>query len=175
MKPNNEDDELTAMFRRALPLERPGLVAFCRRFTLNADDAEDLAQDTLVRAWTARSNFRGRLGVLRSWLWKIAVRNSQNNRRARDRRIQTVPMGERFDHVAVDDVASMAWARQALGAIDTVPNESYRDSLKLFVEGHGIPEIAEMLDQPMGTVKAQIHRARNQMEEWAGETCDAAL
>jgi RNA polymerase sigma-70 factor (ECF subfamily) len=65
MKPDDEFERLT------LPLRRE-LVAYCYRMTGSADDAEDLAQETLLRAWRSYGTFEGR-SSLRTWLYRIAT------------------------------------------------------------------------------------------------------
>jgi RNA polymerase sigma-70 factor (ECF subfamily) len=65
MKPDNEFERL------ALPLRRE-LVAYCYRMTGSADEAEDLAQETLLRAWRSYGGFQGR-SSLRTWLYRIAT------------------------------------------------------------------------------------------------------
>jgi RNA polymerase sigma-70 factor (ECF subfamily) len=65
MTPDNEFEQL------ALPLRRE-LVAYCYRMTGSADDAEDLAQETLLRAWRSYGTFEGR-SSLRTWLYRIAT------------------------------------------------------------------------------------------------------
>src|SRR5260370_31468506 len=55
----------------ALPLRRE-LVAYCYRMTGSADEAEDLAQETLLRAWRSYGTFEGR-SSLRTWLYRIAT------------------------------------------------------------------------------------------------------
>jgi RNA polymerase sigma-70 factor, ECF subfamily len=65
MKPDNEFEQL------ALPLRRE-MVAHCYRMTGSADEAEDLAQETLLRAWRSYGTFEGR-SSLRTWLYRIAT------------------------------------------------------------------------------------------------------
>ena len=91
MKPDNEFEQL------ALPLRRE-LVAYCYRMTGSADEAEDLAQETLLRARRSYGTFQGR-SSLRTWLYRIATNVCLNALEHGRRRVLPagLPAGERGD------------------------------------------------------------------------------
>src|SRR3954454_24822277 len=79
MKPDDEIEQL------ALPLRRE-LVAYCYRMTGSADEAEDLAQETYLRAWRSYGTFEGR-SSLRTWLHRIATNACLSALEQRGRRV----------------------------------------------------------------------------------------
>jgi RNA polymerase sigma factor (sigma-70 family) len=137
-----------------------------------AADAEDVAQETFVRAYRALSSYEpGRIRELsaRPWLARIALNVVRNRARQRGRRPQTVPLdGAR---AVVADPASGPEARAEQAAetarVASLP-ERYRTPLVLrHLYGLSYEEVAGVLDRPVGTVKAQVSRAIQQLKEQA--------
>lgn len=138
----------------------------------DAHEAEDLAQETFVRAWLALPNFRGR-AQLRTWLYRI-VTNLCFNRLPRLRRElaamgeeavndRSIP-GESFDGPmsgVVDEERRAFLHRQ----MDALP-ESYRLLVTLrFQQQLSYEEIAGVLSLPLGTVKTGLFRARVRLRD----------
>ncbi len=134
-----------------------------RRITSDHQEAEDLTQETLVRAYRALCGYEvERIRELRvePWLWTIAMNLGRNHLRERSRRptfVQQVDSGtddpEPFDEPA--------WDRR-LSAL----NSDQRAAVVLrHVVGLGIDEISEAVGRPGGTVKADIHRGLNKLRE----------
>jgi RNA polymerase sigma-70 factor (ECF subfamily) len=135
-----------------------------RRWTANADDARDVAQDALIRAWRAIERYdRERLSSLkpRGWLATI-VRNVARNR-ARDQGPRHEPMeaaGDPSDTAAPPEQAALAReaAREWAGRLAGLP-ERQRVAIELrHVHGLSYPEVAEALGRPVNTVKSDVHR-----------------
>jgi RNA polymerase sigma-70 factor, ECF subfamily len=143
-----------------------------RRLTRSAADAEDLVQETYLKAWRAAAQFQPGTN-LRAWLFTI-LHNSARNR-ARDRAREAVTMGVDSEVVerAVDlpvggglaDTPESLLIRETLApelqaAIDTLP-APFREAVWLRdVEEFSYAEIAEMLSIPVGTVMSRISRGR---------------
>ncbi len=136
--------------------------------------AEDLAQETLIKAYRAIATF-DRTRQFSSWLFKIAHNTAIDH--LRKKRPPTVPLetddGERLDPLALlaspESQSPEARARgrdlaEALqGALmDLRPD--YREAVLLrFQQGLAYDAIADILELPLGTVKTHLHRARRQM------------
>lgn len=145
------------------------IYALALRLTRDGGRAEELTQDAFVRAWEALPSFRGE-SAFSTWLHGLAVRVWLEQSRA-DRRRQ-----ERFeaaDGLPGDLSDYMGEVRRAMPetslalerAIASLP-EGARTALVLYaVEGYRYEEIARLLDVAVGTVKAQIHRARRLLTE----------
>ena len=134
--------------------------AVCLRMSGSAARAEQLTQDAFVRAWWKLPTFRGE-SAFPSWLHRLAVNVVlEEARRERRRETRVLPVAEPdgFGRATgpVDSDARMDLER----AIARLPARA-RAVLVLFdVEGYPQEEIAQMLGVAVGTVKAQLHRAR---------------
>jgi len=140
------------------------------RLTRNQADAEDLVQDTVVKALRFESRFE-RGTNLRAWLYTI-LHNTWRNR-IRDASRQPVDVDStRIDELSAEpggplelETPERVLMREALGedvqaALDTLP-ETFRQAVWLRdVEDFSYAEIAKMLDIPMGTVMSRISRGR---------------
>jgi RNA polymerase sigma factor (sigma-70 family) len=132
------------------------------------DEADDIAQETFLAAWTNAKSFRGEASV-RTWLCSIAWRKLKASQRAwfRGRRRDTTyhgmpPSDVGYQPAAADDHA----LHQALALL---PSEQ-RAALMLCL-GCGLShrETAEALDMPLGTVKSHVLRGRERLREVLGE------
>lgn len=149
------------------------LYTFALRLTGSVEDAEEVAQDTFVRAFRALEGYTvERVGALalRPWLYQIAVNIVRN--RSRGKRLQLTPFptsedGEAFEPRADPaDLPEAVWERgersRDLAALLGELPERYRTAVILrHVEGLGYGEAAIVLNQPVGTVKANVHRGVN--------------
>lgn len=135
--------------------------AVCRRLTGSADDAEDMTQETFIRAWQRLGSFQGR-SRLSSWLHRVAVNVVLNDRRTRGRSLTLEqPPG---DAAAMDPPAPRSrprWGNEDLeAAIETLPEGARIIFVLHDVYGYAHGEISEMAGCAVGTSKAQLHRAR---------------
>ncbi len=136
--------------------------------------AEDLAQETLIKAYRAIATF-DRSRQFSSWLFKIAHNTAIDH--LRKNRPPTVPLetteGDRMDPLALlaepESRSPEARARgrdlaEALQEALMTLRPDYREAVLLrFQQGLPYDEIADILDLPLGTVKTHLHRARKQM------------
>lgn len=127
-----------------------------RRMANDHQEAEDLTQETFIRAYRALCDYeeeRIRTLDLEPWLWTIALNLGRNHLRDRGRRPTYVDLFETgdTDPEIVDDAA---WDRR-FGKL----NRHQRTAVVLrHVVGMGVIEISEVTGRPEGTVKADIHR-----------------
>jgi RNA polymerase sigma factor (sigma-70 family) len=123
--------------------------------------AEDMLQETFVRAWSKLHLFRGE-SLFGTWLHRLAVNVALSDRRIRVRRARfESSLDEKAERTAVGqrDVDS-ADHRDLENAIAKLP-ERARTVLVLFdIEGYGHAEIADITGMAEGSSKAQLHRAR---------------
>ena len=163
-------DDLTAALARDLDgafstlVERagPGLYWGLRRLCGDHQEAEDLTQETFIRAYRALGEFdRGRFEELRlsPWLWTIALNLGRNHLRNRSRRPTLVEMRANpgVDDPEPPDIA--AWDAR----LSALPVNQRRAVVLRHVVGLGIGEIVEATGRPEGTVKADIHRGLDRL------------
>lgn len=139
---------------------RPALAAFARRLNGQEADAEDLVQETILKA--LRSSDRFQRGTnLKAWLFTI-MRNSFNTRYRRARR-ETWPGAAAIEVMAVTPATQGAdlWTREAIDRLLNDLSPAHREVLILIpVLGLGYEEAAELCACSVGTVKSRLSRAR---------------
>jgi RNA polymerase sigma-70 factor, ECF subfamily len=136
--------------------------------TRNAHDAEDLVQETLLRAYRGFRSFTPGTNI-RAWLYTILNRVRTDAFRRQQRSVPTTELAG--DGPAVPPAAQEALASGAEElerALGEVP-EPFRTTILLRdVEDFTYQEIAQMLDVPIGTVMSRIHRGRALLRERLG-------
>lgn len=132
------------------------------------DEAEDLTQETFIRAYKALRGYpeeRIRSLRLRGWIWTIALNLGRNHARDRARRPTPVMLEDRFGVEDPEPPDSTAWDRR-LSRLATAQRQAV---VLRHVVGLDYDEIAEATDRPAGTVKSDVHRGldrlRRLMEE----------
>jgi RNA polymerase sigma-70 factor (ECF subfamily) len=139
----------------ALPQAR-NLLRFARRLTSDAAAAEDLVQETLMRAWRGFDQFRGGTNA-RAWLFRILLNTFYGQ--ARKGRLTLVPLGETDKAGFAGNSSSF----EITDALAKLPVEQRTVLMLGAVEGFTCREVAEMLNIPMGTVMSRLSRARQAM------------
>jgi len=127
--------------------------------------ADDLAQETFLRAYRGLSGFEGR-SAFSTWIYRIAynVYLSQSGRRQRAAVVEA-GFGHQRAWVDAQSGSRSELRRDLQAAIAALP-ERYRGVVVLYyAEGVNYPEIAEILDIPVGTVKTHLHRAKRVLRE----------
>ena len=147
------------------------------RFTRQHEDAQDLVQETMLKAFRAYDRFEEGTS-LRAWMLRILTNSYYNRyrRRLHERRAAELPADDPYHDGLISD-ASMSGLRdpeaamlrpllsQEIGrAIDRLP-EAFRVVFVLAeVEGLAYREIADAMDTPIGTVMSRLHRARKLLQ-----------
>ena len=157
-------DELLKAFQRRL-------YSFALRLSCNPQDAEEITQDAFVRAYSALADFppaRIRALALRPWLYTITLNVFRNRVRTRRPESRSLDVLTEEDEGALpqadgDDRPEVAYAtrerRALLAARLMALPEHFRIAVVLrHIEGLAYGEIAALLEQPEGTVKAHVHR-----------------
>jgi RNA polymerase sigma-70 factor (ECF subfamily) len=157
------------------------LYGYCLRLSGHAPDAEDLLQETLLRALRARSGLRDPNRV-RPWLFTIATNAWRDRLRARGRELNTVPLesesGDEFslfttlaveDPFPYSDELHLDFLRlfrdEDIQAVFAAIAPMHRVPLILTaIHGFSCKEAAAILDVPLGTILSRLHRGRRQLE-----------
>lgn len=139
--------------------------ALCRRLTGDVQEAEDMTQETFIRAWQNLGGFKGR-SRLSSWLHRVAVNVVLNQRRSRGRLMAVESLTGEVPEPAPRTGRRPAWGAQELEeAIASLP-EGARVAFVLHdVYGFVHDEISRLAGCAVGTSKAQLHRARRLLRE----------
>jgi RNA polymerase sigma-70 factor (ECF subfamily) len=158
----------------------PALYSAALRMTRNPADAEDLVQETYLRAYRGFNSFSEGTN-LRAWLYRILTNTYINSYRARQRRpeerqlddVEDLYLYRRIGAVeealaarsAEDELMDLFTDEEVKAALDSLP-EAFRLAVYFAdVEGFSYKEIAEILDIPIGTVMSRLHRGRKAMQK----------
>jgi RNA polymerase sigma-70 factor, ECF subfamily len=160
-------------FRRLVEPYRHALKVHCYRMLGSAQDAEDLAQETLLRAWRAPERFEPR-AQFQTWLYRIATNACLDELERRPRRPEPV---DPFPDRPSDESASPTYdpaARYAiregmelalLRAIKELPGRQRAVLIFRDVLGWTAPEVAEVLGSTVASVNSALQRARGTIEQ----------
>lgn len=167
-------DKLTQRYRKSV-------YYLIFRMVRNAEDAEDLTQDTFVKSYGSITKFDPKF-AFSTWLFRIATNNCIDF--LRKRRMQMLSINETLNHdesgglylqlvdpamIPYEEMLKQQRQRYLMLAIEQLP-ERYQKlvHLRYFME-LSYDEIAEQLSLPLGTVKAQLHRSRELLNQSLSE------
>ncbi len=149
-------------FERDMMPQAQNLLRFAHRMCPSRPAAEDLVQETLLRAWRSFSQFQPGTNA-KAWLFRILLNVFYEQGRRLRALPETVPMIDHLsDRGAASSVQESLEVRQALAAL---PEDHRAVILLVVVEGFTNREAAEILGLPVGTVMSRISRARHSLRE----------
>jgi RNA polymerase sigma-70 factor (ECF subfamily) len=156
------------------------LYAAALRMTRNPADAEDLVQETYLRAYRGFEGFREGTN-LKAWLYKILTNTFINQYRAKKRRPEQVDLDDTEDFYLFRRLGGLeavdAASTPETEILDQIPDAEVKEALESIpeqfrmaviladIEGFSYKEIAEILDVPIGTVMSRIHRGRRALQK----------
>ncbi len=156
-----------------------GLYTAALRMTRNPSDAEDLVQETYLRAYRGFGGFQDGTN-LKAWLYKILTNTFINMYRAKKRRPQQEALDDMEDFSLYRKIGGLEAVDAERGpemeVLDSIPEESIKQALEDLpeqfriavlladVEGFSYKEIAEITEVPIGTVMSRLHRGRKQLQ-----------
>jgi RNA polymerase sigma-70 factor (ECF subfamily) len=157
-----------------------GLYAAAMRMTRNPSDAEDLVQETYLRAYRGFGGFQDGTN-LKAWLYKILTNTYINMYRAKKRRPQQEALDQFEDFSLYHRLGGLEAVDAARSpeaeVLDSIPEEAVKRAIEDLpenfrmavlladVEGFSYKEIAEIMDVPIGTVMSRLHRGRKQLQK----------
>jgi RNA polymerase sigma-70 factor (ECF subfamily) len=148
-------------FRQDIEATIPALRRYARALTRDAETADDLVQDTLVRALRSEHLFHG--GDVRAWLYTILTNLNRNRLRALARRPTVTSID---DHDAPDAAGPEFGGRDIERALALLAEEQRAALLLIVLEGLTYREVAEIQGVPIGTVMSRLARARVQIKAY---------
>lgn len=148
-------------FQQSIEAAIPALRRYARALTRDAETADDLVQDTLVRALRSEHLFHG--GAVRSWLYTILTNLNRNRLRSLARRPLVTQLQ---DDDAADLAGPEAGGRDIERALALLAEEQRTALLLVVLEGLTYREVAEVQGVPIGTVMSRLARARIQIKAY---------
>lgn len=158
----------------------PQLFSTALRMTRSRSDAEDLLQETFLKAWRAFDSFEPGTN-LRAWLFRIMTNTFINQYNSKQRRpVESVlddveelflykRLGSidqsRLSQSAEDQMMSLFTDTEVKKALEELPEDFRLPVLLCDVDGFSYKEIADMLEIPIGTVMSRLHRGRKALHK----------
>jgi RNA polymerase sigma-70 factor (ECF subfamily) len=172
---NAQDQFVTDAMQHA-----PQLFSTALRMTRNRSNAEDLVQETFVKAWRSFHTFQTGTN-LRAWLFRIMTNTYINKYNAQQRRPTETELDEveelflykrlgsidqsQLSSSAEDQMFNLFTDDEVKNALEELPEVFLLPVLMSDVEGFSYKEIAEILEVPLGTVMSRLHRGRKLMQK----------
>ncbi len=168
--------DLDCHFRQLVEVYQQRLYLFALRLVGRPDDAEDIVQEAFIRAYYAlkgTTTRKVRILKLRQWLYTITLNIFRNHTRKREQPVISLDLSE---NSTVLDIADQAlgpdeeahwheWQQELEAHVASLPAR-YREALTLYLfEEFSYSEIAELLEQPINTVKVYIFRAKKLLRQ----------
>jgi RNA polymerase sigma-70 factor (ECF subfamily) len=157
------DISVEAGFRDAWVAHHAGLRAFAGRALRDNDLAEDLVQETFLRAWRHASSFDRTRGNSRTWLYAIMRNLLVDVIRKDARRPRTAELVDEWP--ATDDVEALVNSLTASAAVHRLTADHQQVILHSYLAQRPTAEIAELLGVPAGTVRSRLFHARNALRD----------
>jgi RNA polymerase sigma-70 factor (ECF subfamily) len=158
----------------------PSLYSAALRMTRNPADAEDLVQETYLRAYKGFGGFTEGTN-LKAWLYRILTNTFINRYRAKKRRPEETDFDDvedfylyrrmggleeaRANRSAEDELMDLFPEAEVKEAVEALPENFRLPVLLADVEGFSYKEIAEILEIPIGTVMSRLHRGRKALQK----------
>ncbi len=158
----------------------PSLYSAALRMTRNPSDAEDLVQETYLKAYRGFGSFEQGTN-LKAWLYRILTNTFINRYRAAKRRPDETDLDDvedfylyrrlggleeaRAGRSAEDELMDLFSEAEVKAAVDALPEQFRMAVLLADVEGFSYKEIASILDIPIGTVMSRLHRGRKNLQK----------
>ncbi|AYQ34544.1 MULTISPECIES: sigma-70 family RNA polymerase sigma factor [Runella] len=171
------DTERNDIFNREFMPHINSMYNFAFRLTMDEDDANDLVQDTYLKAFRFISSFERGTNA-KAWLFRILKNSFINDYRKRSKEPSKVDYQEvettynseeaaEVDHTTdlrVETVQDMIGDEVAT-ALNSLPVDFRTVIILCDIEGFTYEEMAKILDIPIGTVRSRLHRARNLLKD----------
>lgn len=165
-------DDPTELFEALLAEHGSALYGLARQLSSSPEEAEDLVQETLIRAWRHPEALDGTSGSARAWIMTVARNLAYDRSRRNGRRVKTGPLGgwgDRSSRAAraeePQDLASVSFAESVLDqtlvalAFEALSEEHRQVLLHAVWMDRSIADTAAVLGIPKGTVKSRLHYA----------------
>lgn len=169
---NNEDVKKQHEFNTEMLPHLDALYNFAIRLSNDPNDAEDLVQDTIVKAYRFFSSYERGTNA-KAWLFRILKNSYINNYRKQTKlpyqidydEVSTFYESIRSDWSDTTDMEQIIYREmlddEITRALNRLPEDFRTVVLLCDIEGFTYEEIANMLDVPIGTIRSRLHRGRN--------------
>ncbi|MBY0297182.1 MAG: sigma-70 family RNA polymerase sigma factor [Methylobacterium sp.] len=156
-------------FRDGLLSALPSLRAFALSLTNNAARADDLVQDTILRAWQNQHRFQPGTN-LNAWLFTILRNAFYSEQRKRMREVQDEDGSYAARLFTAPDQGHRLDVQDLRAGLAKLPHDQREALILVGAEGLSYEEVAQICGVAIGTIKSRVNRARNRLAELLGYT-----
>ena len=156
---NAADDTRAAMLAAV-----PNIRAFAMSLTGNADRANDLVQETLLKAWAHRDSFEPGTNM-QAWLFTILRNQFRTEYRKRRREVEDVEGVHSQKLAAPEAQTGHIEFKELRNALDQLPPDQKEALILVGASGFSYEEAAKICDCAIGTMKSRVNRARNRIAQ----------
>jgi RNA polymerase sigma factor (sigma-70 family) len=160
-------DRSERAFNTLIDRHQQAVRTFLRGLLRDRNDADDIAQETFLAAWTHAKSFKGEASV-RSWLCAIAWRKAKDTQRSWFRRTRRETVYHELISTQQDPEIDAADRQDLDRALASLPIEQRAAVMLCLGCGLTHAEAAESLDMPLGTVKSHVLRGRARLRDALG-------
>jgi RNA polymerase sigma-70 factor (ECF subfamily) len=156
-------------FAEVMRAHQDRVFSVCLRIVGDRERALDVTQETFLTIFRKASQFQGR-SALGTWIYRIAVNQCYDDLR-KTKRQRSVPLPEHTDPAddsALDAMESAGLRPELRNALMSLPPDFRAAIVLADIEGFSMPEAAETLGVPVGTVKSRVFRGRRLLAEALG-------
>ncbi|PZF75710.1 RNA polymerase subunit sigma [Aestuariivirga litoralis] len=156
------EDERRSAFRQGLLAAIPKLRAFALSLAAHADHADDLVQETLMKAWNHQHGFQEGTN-LKAWLFTILRNEYFSQLRKRKREVEDADGGYAAGVMTPAGQESQLDMSDLRLALQQLPDDQREAVVLVGASGFSYQEVAEICHVPVGTVKSRVNRARHKL------------
>jgi RNA polymerase sigma-70 factor (ECF subfamily) len=160
-----QDHAEHTLIRKLMDDHGRAVLAYATRLTGNRATAEDIVQETMLRAWRHAGELSAGTGSVRGWLMTVARNISIDKARAVAARPVEVAQLPHRPPVQADHAESIVAALDLVGALRALSDKHRRIIVELYYQDRTAGEVAERLGIPVGTVKSRAHNALRSLRE----------
>jgi len=157
-----------AAFEELVQTSQRKIYNLCYSMMGNAQDAEDMAQEAIIKSWRALKGFRG-TSQFSTWLYRIAVNTCRDKLRSYKASFVSIEEMKDFGMDLSSDEQPFAERTASIDEINEIINQLPPDMKTILVlrdiEDFSYEQIAGILKCSLGTVRSRLHRARNKFAE----------
>ena len=161
------EEDRPADFRQALLATIPKLRAFALSLAANGDHADDLVQETLMKAWHHQTSFREGTNI-KAWLFTILRNEYFSQLRKRKREVEDADGDYAAGVMTPGGQESQLDMAELRLALQQLPDDQREAVVLVGASGFSYQEVADICRVPVGTVKSRVNRARNKLAVMLG-------
>jgi RNA polymerase sigma-70 factor (ECF subfamily) len=167
--PDGGDRDSEALIRTLYNAHGRAVLAYISQLTGDRYEAQDVLQETMLRAWRHQQELVAGQGSVRGWLLTVAKHVAVDRARSRLRRPHEVAEAPSHAPAEQDRTNQVIDSIVVYEALQKLSEEQREVLILLRFQGRSVREAAEMLGVPEGTVKSRAYHALQALRKWLGE------